>query len=128
MLVLQNATEVRSFLDLVQHLARFIKHFASISAPIRPLAHQNAKWLGPEQQQHASGYLIGRMVTQEVMKYFNSSLKTELIVEASPVGLGAILTQVKADGGTNIVAYASRSLTDCESRYSQTEREALPVV
>ena len=32
----------------------------------------------------------------------------------APVGLGAILTQVTADGGTNIVAYASRSLTDCE--------------
>ena len=60
------------------------------------------------------------------MKYFNSSLK--LIVDASPVGLGAILTQVTADGGTNTVAYASRSLTDCKSLYSQTEREALAVV
>ena len=46
----------------------------------------------------------------------------------SPVGLGAILTQVTEDGGTNTVAYASRSLTDCESRYSQTEMEALAVV
>jgi len=36
--------------------------------------------------------------------------------------------EVTGDGGTNIVAYASRSLTDCESRYSQTEREALTVV
>ena len=68
------------------------------------------------------------MATPEIMKYFNPSLKTELIVDASPVGLGAILTQVTADGGTNIVAYASRSLTDCESRYSQSEREALAVV
>ena len=58
------------------------------------------------------------MATPEVMKYFNSSLKTELIVEASP----AILTQVTAHGETNIVAYVSRSLTDCENRYSQTER------
>ena len=68
------------------------------------------------------------MATIEVMKYFNSSLKTELIVDASPVGLGAIVTQVTTDGGTKIVAYASRSLTDCESRNSQTEREALAVV
>jgi len=51
-----------------------------------------------------------------------------MIVDASAVGLGAILTQVTAHRGTNITAYASRSLTDCESRYSQTEREALEVV
>jgi len=62
------------------------------------------------------------------MKYFNSSLETELNVDASPVGQGAILTQVTADGRTILVAYASRSLSDCESRYSQTEREALAVV
>ncbi|XP_015749500.1 PREDICTED: uncharacterized protein K02A2.6-like [Acropora digitifera] len=62
------------------------------------------------------------------MKYFNPSFRTELIVDASPVRQGEVLTQVTAHGGTNIIAYASRSLTDCESRYSQTEREALAVV
>ena len=58
------------------------------------------------------------MATPEGMKYFNPSLETEPIVGAIPVGLGAILIQVTADGGMNIVAYASRSLTDCEGRYS----------
>ena len=124
----KNVTEVRSFLGLAQYLARFIKDFASISAPIRQHTHQNVKWVWGPEQQHAFDCLKARMATPEVMKYFNSSLKTELIVDASQVGLGAILTQVTADGGTNIVAYASRSLTDCESRYSQTEREALAVV
>ncbi|XP_015759061.1 PREDICTED: uncharacterized protein LOC107338341 [Acropora digitifera] len=62
------------------------------------------------------------------MKYFNPSFRTELIVDASPVRLVAIPTQVTAHGGTNIIAFASRSLTDRESRYSQTEIEALAVV
>ena len=35
----KNATEARSFLGLAQYLARFIKDFASISAPIRQLTH-----------------------------------------------------------------------------------------
>ena len=119
---------MRSFLGLAQHLARFIRDFASIAAPIRQLTHQNAKWVWGSEQQHAFDCLKARIATPEVMKYFSSSHKTELIVDASPVGLGAILTQVTAEGGTNIVAYASRSLTDCESRYSQTKREALAVV
>jgi hypothetical protein len=45
-----------------------------------------------------------------------------LIVDASPVGLAALLTQ---EG--KIIAYSSRALTDVESRYSQTEKEALTI-
>ena len=53
------------------------------------------------------------------------------MVDASPHGVGAILTQIQPtkDGrrDAHIVAYASRALDDVESRYSQTEREALAV-
>ncbi len=57
------------------------------------------------------------------MSYYDPSKPTEIIVDASPVGLGGLLVQ---DG--NVVCYASRALSDVESRYSQTEREMLAVV
>jgi len=61
------------------------------------------------------------------MAHYNPEAETELRVDASPVGLGAILMQ--SDGQeVRPVAYASRTLTDVERRYSQTEREALAVV
>jgi hypothetical protein len=44
-------------------------------------------------------------------------------VDVSPIGLGTILLQ----DNDNVVCYASRALTPVESRYSQTEREALAV-
>jgi hypothetical protein len=50
-----------------------------------------------------------------------------LRVDASPVGLGAILTQTQ-QGVVRPIAYASRTFTPVERRYSQTEREALAVV
>ena len=49
-------------------------------------------------------------------------------VDASPVGLGAALTQLQPDGSERAVSYASRFLTAVERRYSQTEGEALAVV
>lgn len=50
-------------------------------------------------------------------------------MDASPVGLGAILCQIDPKSqARQVVAYASRSLTETEQRYSQTEREALAVV
>ncbi|GFR73033.1 transposon Ty3-G Gag-Pol polyprotein [Elysia marginata] len=57
------------------------------------------------------------------MSYFDSSKPTEIIVDASPCGLGAILTQKG-----HVICYGSRALTQVESRYSQTEREMIAVV
>ena len=53
--------------------------------------------------------------------------ETEVIVDASPVGLGAMPTQLKK-GAHRPVTYISRSLSPVEQRYSQTEREALASV
>lgn len=50
-----------------------------------------------------------------------------MITDASPVGLGAVLTQRK-DNETRIIAYAAKSLSDVECRYAQTEKEALGLV
>jgi hypothetical protein len=57
-------------------------------------------------------------------------LKTELTVDASPVGLGAVLAQYdpKNPSEKKIITYVSRTLSDVEQRYSQIEKEALAVV
>ena len=125
----KNANEARSFLGMAQYLSRFIKDFASVSAPIRQLTCKDAKWVwGPPQQQAFDSLKASMIARPNVMKYFDPQLETELVVDASPIGLGAILTQVSPTNDRNVIAYASRSLTDCESRYSQTEREGLAVV
>jgi len=43
------------------------------------------------------------------------------------VGLGTVLVQINAEG-PRIIAYGNKSLTDCEKRYCQTEKEALALV
>ena len=60
-----------------------------------------------------------------VMAYFTPRIPTCIVTDASPLGLGAILEQKQSDGEYRLVYYASRKLTDTESRYSQFEREAL---
>ncbi|CAB4036105.1 Retrovirus-related Pol poly from transposon [Paramuricea clavata] len=52
-------------------------------------------------------------------------------IDASPVGISGILSQKPRNGDVDsqqIIAYASRALTDTEKRYSQTEKEALAIV
>ena len=68
------------------------------------------------------------MTDCQTLSYFNIDLTTEVIVDAGPEGLGAILTQIAKSGQLQVVGFGSRTLTDVEKRYSQTEREALGVV
>jgi hypothetical protein len=52
-----------------------------------------------------------------------------LIVDASPVGLGAIFMQNNSKRKEEkVIAFASRALNPVEQRYSQTEREALAIL
>ena len=49
------------------------------------------------------------------MSYYNPDAATEVVVDASPFGLGAVLIQRDDKGTQHTVAYASRALTDVES-------------
>ena len=60
--------------------------------------------------------------------FHDPSKRTRVTVDASPVGLGAILSQFVINGNERVVAYASRNLSKVEQRYSQTEKEALGAV
>ena len=125
----KNASEVRSFLGMLQYCGRFIPNLAKISAPLRLLTHKDVRWTWTSRQQNAFETLKDLLTTDTVMSYYDPLKQTELHVDASPYGLGAILTQTTpGHDDSKVIAYASRSLTDTESKYSQIEREALAIV
>ena len=62
-----------------------------------------------------------------VLSYFDKTCHTQVIADASPYGLAAVLVQ-KQNGQNRIIAHASRTLSQIERKYSQTEKEALALV
>ena len=67
---------------------------------------------------------IKSQISEEVcLRYFNTTKDVVLQVDASQVGLGAVLLQ---DGKP--VTYASKALTPAEMRYANIGREMLAVV
>lgn len=122
-----NVHEVRSFLGLVNYCARLIENLASIAEPLRELTRGDTPWRWEPRHQRSFDELRCALTSDKVIAHFVTGADTQLRVDASPVGLGAILTQT-VDGITRPVAYASRTLSAVERRYSQTEREALAVV
>ena len=121
-----NAEEVRSFLGMANYSARFIKNFSTLAAPLRELTRSNVEWRWTEREQEPFMKIKNSLLDNATLAYYEVGAETEVIVDASPVGLGAILTQKKRDGH-RAVTYISRSLSPVEQRYSQTEREALAI-
>ena len=118
-----NVATLRSFLGMMNYLSRFIKDFSIVSEPLRRLTKKDADWVWAFEQDAAFSSLKNLLVEDACAAYFDVKKATSLIVDASPTGLGSILIQ-----DDRAIAFASRSLSDVESRYSQTEREALGVV
>ncbi|CAB4038291.1 Hypothetical predicted protein [Paramuricea clavata] len=121
-----NASEVRSFLGLVNYCSRFIQNFSTVAAALQQLTHKGAPFKWTKLHQNAFESLQKTLTSNFVMVQFCHA-PTQLRVDASPFALGAILTQTHGDK-SRPVTYASRTLTAVERRYSQTEREALVVV
>nr|AAB34004.1 pol gene product {Gypsy/Ty3-class retrotransposon Cpr1} [Clupea pallasi=herring, testis, sperm, Peptide Transposon, 175 aa] [Clupea pallasii] len=124
----QDPSEVRSLLGMANYCSRFIKDFASISAPLRELTRKDTPWHWGPEHARALQTIKDSLTSNTVMSYFDPGKDTELVVDASPVGLGAILYQKNKSGERRTIAYASRALSDVERRYSQTEKEALAIV
>ena len=123
-----SSTEVQSLLGMTNFSARFIRNYSSITEPLRRLTRQDAEFEWGPDQRHAFKTLVDKLSGKPVLAFFDIKLKTEILVDASPVGLGGILVQYEKPDEPKVIAYGSRSLTPTEQRYWQIEREALAVV
>ena len=108
---------------MTQYVSRFIPEYATLTEPLRRLTKKDVPWQWSRDEEGAFNRLKEALTGAHVMSYFDPNEQTEVIVDASPVGLGAILTQKG-----KVICYASRALTPTEQRYSQTDREMLAVV
>ena len=119
----KDAKALRSFIGMATYISRFIQNYSVITAPLRELLKKEVKWNWTEKCEEAFQDVKNQLSGDTVMAFYDPKKKPTVVVDGSPVGLGDILLQ-----DNKPVAYASRSLTDAETRYSQIEREALAVV
>ena len=67
------------------------------------------------------------MASEQVLALYDLEKETMVSSDASSFGLGAVLMQKQPSGEMRPVAYASRSLTETERRYTQIDKEALAI-
>ena len=120
--------ELRQFLGLASYYRRFIPKFAKIAHPLHQLIRKDVPFTWSEDCQAAFGELKDRLTTAPVLAYPDFTKGFVLETDASYRGLGAVLSQVQADGRLHPLSYASRALSPPETNYAVTELETLAVV
>lgn len=123
-----NITELKSFLGVASFQASYIKNFADISAPLWEATKEGQfEWTRERDIAFAA---VKKAIIDCTMKqgFFSETDETILYTDASPVAVGAVLTQRNKEGQHRVVAFASRLLSPTERRYPQTQLEALGIV
>ena len=92
------------------------------------MTRQNTKWKWGATQQKAFDESKALLVSSDVLVHYSPELPIILSSDASPYGIGGVLSRRLPDGSDKPIAYASRSLSTAEKKYAQQEKEALSLV
>ena len=122
----QNITDLRRFMGMVNQLGKFSPHLSDLGQPLRALLSPKTAWVWGPDQEKAFSLLKEELVKPTLLALYDPQVRTKISADASSFGLGAVLLQ-QFDTGWRPVAYASRTMSETETRYAQIEKEALAV-
>ena len=124
----QNTSQLRSFLGLLNFYNKFLPQSSTWLAPLHQLLKKNARWSWGRAQDRAFKKAKEALTSSHVLAHYNQDLPLILECDASPYGVGAVLSHEMEDGSTKPIAFASRSLTPAEKRYAHLDKEALGII
>ena len=139
MLAPKNKKELQTFLGIINYLGKFSPGTAVVCDPLWKLTSSKVTWTWNVlyQQLFTKAKLL--IKTDICMKFYNDTKPLYLEIDASRVGLGATLLQLHDNAMCqkgmvpdntilHPIAFASKSITGAESRYSNIKREALGIL
>ena len=100
---------LRSFLDSVHYISKFIPNFAQFCHPLRPILKKVGKFLWTEEHIKHFDIINAKINAFTEVSHYNLKLYVRVKRDASRSGLGAALEQNTSDGWKSI-AFSSQFL------------------
>ena len=101
---------------------------STLASLLNKLLAKDTPWCWSQECAKSFQDLKETLTSSRVLAHYNPKLEVQLAVDASPVGLGAVISHITTEGEEHPIAYASRSLTPAEKNYSVIEKEALAII
>ncbi|XP_036318010.1 uncharacterized protein K02A2.6-like [Rhagoletis pomonella] len=123
-----NRDEVRSFLGLINYYGRFVKNLSSLVFPLNRLLQKEIKFNFDKDCEKAFLEVKKQLQSDSVLTHYDPKKTLILAVDASPIGVGAVLSQLNEDGSERPLQFASQTLNKVQQRYSQVDKEAYAII
>lgn len=124
----ENKDQVRSFVGLVNYYGRFFPQLSTILYPLNRLLRNEVPFQWSSQCDKAFKKVKEEMQSERFLVHYNPEFPLILATDASPYGVGAVLSHVYPDGSERPIQYASQTLNETQRRYKQVDREAYAII
>lgn len=123
-----NKMELQSFLGLLAFYDRFLPNRASKAKDLYRLLEKDVKWKWEDQHSQAVLQLKRDITDTTRLTHFDERKQLVVSCDASPYGVGAVLSKSNDDGTEDPIIFTSRTLGKAERNYSQLDREGLAIM
>ena len=123
-----NVSQLKSFLGILAYYCKFLPNMSTVLAPLYKLLQKNVPWTWGTEQQIAFDSAKSALTSDRLLVHYDPDKELNLACDASPYGVGAVLSHRLPDGSDQPISFASRSLASAERKYSQLDKEALAIV
>ena len=123
-----NKKELMRFLGMVGFYRKFCPNFSTVVGPLTNLLQKRAAYEWSELCEDSFKKIKSVLVSSPVLSTPDFSKQFKLTVDASDIGVGAILFQKDDDHVDRVICYFSKKLSKCQQNYSTIEKECLSLL
>jgi hypothetical protein len=126
-----NVSEVRSFHGLSGYYRKYVPGYATVAAPLTRLTRKNTTFKWCQDEQEAFENLKIALISAPILTYPDRNKVQVLSVDASNIGLGAVLSQVddwETMANEKVISYASKAVRGPTANLSIHHLESLAAV
>lgn len=109
-------TELKAYLGLLNYYNKFLPNLATHLAPLHKLLRKEAQWTWNKEQDDAFRLSKQMLKSAKVLSHYRADRDLVLACDASPYGVGAVLSHVMEDGSEKPLGFMSRTLTPAEKK------------